>query len=200
MDNYGTVFKIAPSGTLTTVHRFCSKSRCADGYLLDAGLIQAASGDLYGTTLLGGAYGGGTIFKIATDGTFTTLYSFCAQTGCPDGSSSYGVVQGTDGLFYGTTNQGGANGFGTVFTLSTGEHPFVATHPTIGIVGNVVTIVGYGLKGATNVTFNGTPATILYDAPTVIYAKVPTGATTGKVQVVTLKGTLTSNVAFEVAP
>jgi uncharacterized protein (TIGR03437 family) len=68
------------------------------------------------------------------------------------------------------------------------------------VVGEIVGILGYGLTGATSVTFNGTPATILYDAATVIYAKVPAGATTGKVQVVTPSGTLTSNMAFEVAP
>jgi hypothetical protein len=76
----------------------------------------------------------------------------------------------------------------------------VETRTTLGAAGEVVTIVGYGLRGATIVTSNGTPATILYEAPTVIYAKVPTGATTGKVQVVTSSGTLTSNVAFEVVP
>jgi uncharacterized repeat protein (TIGR03803 family) len=200
-DNSSTVFKITTSGTLTTVYRFCSQGECSGGNFPEAGLIQAASGDLYGTAEDGGAYGGGTIFKITPDGTFTTLYSFCAQTGCPDGQSpASGLIQGTNGIFYGTTDQGGATGFGTVFSISTGEHPFVATRPAIGAVGETVTIIGYGLKGATSVTFNGIPATILYDAPTAIYAKVPDGATTGKVQVVTPSGTLSSNVPFEVAP
>jgi hypothetical protein len=120
---------------------------------------------------------------------------------CEDGWAPFGgLVQSTLGIFYGTTSGAGSGLDGTIFALSTGAPPFVITRPTIGIVGEVVTIIGYGLKGATSVTFNGTSATILYDAPTVIYAKVPTGATTGKVQVVTPSGTLTSNVAFEVLP
>jgi uncharacterized protein (TIGR03437 family) len=87
-----------------------------------------------------------------------------------------------------------------VFSLSLGLGSFVETRPSVGVVGETVAIVGYGLTGATSVTFNGTPASIVYDAATVIYAKVPAGATTGKVQIVTSSGTLTSNVAFEVAP
>jgi uncharacterized repeat protein (TIGR03803 family) len=175
------------------------QSGCPDGSNPLAGLVQARSGDLYGTTSYNGANGlGGTIFKITPSGALTTLYSFCSQVNCSDGQGPNVLVQSTDGVFYGTTS--GDRGASTVFSLSTGEAPFVLTRPTIGIVGEVVTIIGYGLKGATSVTFNGTPATILFDAPTVIYARVPTGATTGKVQVVTPTGTLTSNVAFEVAP
>ena len=48
---YGTVFKITPSGTLTTLYSFCSKSGCADGAYPHAGLVQATDGNFYGTTL-----------------------------------------------------------------------------------------------------------------------------------------------------
>src|ERR1039457_3930627 len=80
----GTVFKITPSGTLTTLYSFCpSYPNCPDGYEPYAGLVQATNGDLYGITMFGGAdlYGpyGGTVFKITPSGTLTTLYSFCAQ-------------------------------------------------------------------------------------------------------------------------
>src|SRR5208282_2859865 len=52
-------------------------------------------------------------------GTLTTLYSFCIQTGCPDGSYPYaGLIQPTDGNFYGTTSSGGASNFGTVFKIT----------------------------------------------------------------------------------
>jgi uncharacterized repeat protein (TIGR03803 family) len=207
---YGTIFEITPSGQLTTIHAFCAQSGCPDGKLPQSGLIQASDGNFYGTTEYGGAntnttapFGGGTIFQLSPSGTLTTLYSFCAQTGCADGFTPFApLVQDTLGLFYGTTSWGGANGNneGTLFALSTGAPPFVITRPTIGVAGEVVTILGYGLKGATSVTFNGTPATILYAAPTVIYAQVPAGARTGKVQVVTAYGTLTSNVDFEVVP
>jgi uncharacterized repeat protein (TIGR03803 family) len=199
----GSVYKITPNGTLTTLYSFCAEQNCSDGGKPMAGLVQATDGNLYGTTTWGGLYGPGsvgTIFQITPEGTLTTIYNFC---GCGDGAyPQAGLIQGTDGNLYGTTSDAGPGepGYGTVFKLSIGLGPFVETRPTIGVVGEVVSIVGYGLKGATSVTFNDIPATMLYDAPTVIYAKVPAGAMTGKVQVVTPSGTLTSNVAFEVAP
>ena len=85
---YGTVFKITPSGTLTTLYSFCSQSGCTDGHSPYAGLVQATNGDFYGTTLYGGANPYcGTVFKITPSGTLTTLYSFCSQSGCTDGAN-----------------------------------------------------------------------------------------------------------------
>jgi len=83
-------------------------------------LIQGRDGNLYGTTLGGGSNGGGTVFKITPRGTLNTLYSFCSQPNCADGALPYaGLVQGSDGNFYGTTYQGGASGvFGTVFKIT----------------------------------------------------------------------------------
>ena len=73
-------------------------------------LVQGFDGELYGTTYGGGANGYGTVFKITPDGRLTTLYSFCSHTNCTDGSNPYaGLVQATDGNFYGTTSIGGAN-------------------------------------------------------------------------------------------
>jgi uncharacterized repeat protein (TIGR03803 family) len=117
----GTVFKINPSGTLTTLYSFCSQGGCTDGAYPYAGLIQATNGDFFGTTPAGGANGYGTVFKIATGGTLTTLYSFCSQSGCTDGASPHaGLVQATNGDHYGTTTSGGANGpgTGTVFRIT----------------------------------------------------------------------------------
>ena len=72
------------------------------------GLVQATNGDFYGTTYYGGANGSGTVFKITPGGTLTTLYSFCAQSGCTDGASPVaGLVQATNGDFYGTTYMAG---------------------------------------------------------------------------------------------
>lgn len=65
----GTIFRIAPSGTLTTLYAFCSQSGCADGKSPYGGLIQDSDGSLYGTTRYGGANGGiegyGTIFRLS---------------------------------------------------------------------------------------------------------------------------------------
>src|ERR1022692_4206270 len=107
----GAVFKITPSGTLTTLYSFCSQGvypDCTDGDLPIAGLVQAANGDLYGTTLFGGTNGNyGTVFKITPGGTLTTLYSFCSQRNSTDGASPYpGLAQAANGNFYGQTNYG----------------------------------------------------------------------------------------------
>jgi uncharacterized repeat protein (TIGR03803 family) len=114
----GTVFKITPSGTLTTLYSFCSASACTDGSHPITGLVLATNGDLYGTTEDEGAKGGGTVFKITTGGTFTTLYTLCSLSNCADGEEAWGLVQGTNGNFYGTTEGGGANNVGTVFELT----------------------------------------------------------------------------------
>ena len=82
-------------------------------------LIQGTDGNFYGTTYGGGAYGMGTVFRVTPTGDLTALYSFCAQTGCPDGNAPLaGLVQATDGNFYGTTSLGGANNDGTVFKIT----------------------------------------------------------------------------------
>ena len=51
---HGTVFKITPGGTLTTLHSFCSQANCTDGSVPSAGLVQATDGSFYGTTYAGG--------------------------------------------------------------------------------------------------------------------------------------------------
>jgi uncharacterized repeat protein (TIGR03803 family) len=105
----GTIFKINPGGTLTTLHSF----DYTDGDYPRGGLIQGTDGNFYGTTTDGGAnhcggLGSGTVFTITPSGMLTTLYSFGAQDNCPDGAyAQAGLVQGADGNFYGTTSDGG---------------------------------------------------------------------------------------------
>jgi uncharacterized repeat protein (TIGR03803 family) len=150
---------------------------------------------------VGGTNGSGTIFKITLSGTLTTLYNFCSQSGCPDGQyPAAGLVQDTDGNLYGTTADGGANGDGTVYSLSIGLAPFVETLPTSGKVGAAVKILGTNLTGATSVSFNGKAAAFTVVSSSEIAATVPTGATAGDVQVVTSSGTFVSNVSFRVNP
>src|SRR5208283_2335127 len=81
-----------------------------------AGLVQGSDGNFYGTTSSGGMNNEGTVFKITTQGTLTTLWQF---SGFFDGRSpSAGLVQGSDSNFYGTTEYGGTNGWGTVFKIT----------------------------------------------------------------------------------
>jgi uncharacterized repeat protein (TIGR03803 family) len=120
----GTVFTITPWGSLTTLYSFCSQPNCSDGGSPVAGLIQAANGNFYGTTASGGSNYKGTVFEITPEGVLTTLYKFCSKVACADGSvPTAGLVQGTDGNFYGTTSAGGsgticAPGCGTVFRIT----------------------------------------------------------------------------------
>jgi uncharacterized repeat protein (TIGR03803 family) len=198
----GIVFKITPSGVLTVLYSFCSEAGCADGQSPYAGLAQATDGNFYGTTNYGGTGNGGTVFKITPQGTLTTLYTFCSETECADGGAPYaGLVQATNGRLYGTTSWLGGYGYGTVFSVSVGLGRFVETIPAFGKVGENVTILGNGLKGSTSVSLNGTPATAFTASNTAIRATVPTGATTGSVEVVTASGrVLRSNAKFRIIP
>ena len=194
----GTIFKMTLSGKLRRIYSFCSQSNCTDGSDPQAGLVQVTDGNLYGTTGGGGANGGGTIYKITPTGALTTLYSFCSLANCADGTNPAALVQDTNGNLYGTTGGGGANGDGTVFSLSVGLGPFVETRLTSGKVGAAVTILGTKLTGATSVKFNGKTAVFKVVSSSEITTAVPEGATTGKVEVKTPSGTLISNVDYRV--
>lgn len=117
--NGGTAFTISVRdfGSLNTLHNFGSQGDGAQPY---SGLLLANDGNFYGTTIAGGAhYGTGTIFKMDGAGNVTRLYSFCTQTNCTDGSHPYSaLIQATDGNFYGTTANGGAHGYGTIFMIT----------------------------------------------------------------------------------
>jgi uncharacterized repeat protein (TIGR03803 family) len=122
-DLTGTIFEITPGGTPTMLYAFCAHP-CAKGEHPEGGLVQAANGNLYGTTRFGGAYGHGTVFNMTLGGALTTLYSFCSLSNCTDGQGPYGtLVQGANGDFYGTTEGGGANGGGTVFKITPSGTP-----------------------------------------------------------------------------
>ena len=110
---WGTIYRISPSGGFATVAHFTG----TDGYSCTAPLVQASDGTFYGTAMGGGANFYGTVFKVTTNGTLTRLWSF---TGGIDGSyPAAGLVLGADRALYGTTPNGGARGFGTVFKITT---------------------------------------------------------------------------------
>ncbi|HEV2472749.1 MAG TPA: choice-of-anchor tandem repeat GloVer-containing protein [Chthonomonadales bacterium] len=116
-DLYGTtldsVFRLKLGGQLQVLHRFTGP----DGSKLYSGVVQAPDGTLYGTTRDGGTYNNGTVYKIAPDGTFTSLYSF---TGGSDGGFIYGgLCLASDGYLYGESWGGGANSTGAIFRIST---------------------------------------------------------------------------------
>ncbi|HYM77935.1 MAG TPA: choice-of-anchor tandem repeat GloVer-containing protein [Candidatus Dormibacteraeota bacterium] len=167
----GTVFKLAPNGTITTLHNFSG----TDGASPQSGLLLASDGNFYGTTQSGGTFNFGTVFKITPGGTFTSLHSFNET----DGKSPIGgMVQAANGFLYGTTDIGGAIGSGTVFKITTSGalttvHNFGDTDGSIPlgalILGSDNNIYGTTEAGGANnygTVFNVTPSgtfTTLYN-------------------------------------
>jgi uncharacterized repeat protein (TIGR03803 family) len=203
----GTVFSMQPNGMVTSIYNFCTQQQCPDGSFPTGALIQATDRNIYGTTSAGGnltcrsPYGCGTIFSMTLGGILTTLYTNSLADGAnPEG----GLLQATNGTFYGTTAWGGSSGCqddlgcGTAFSLAMGLGPFVAFVHDSGKIGQTGGILGQGFAGTTSVSLNGTPANFTVVSDTFIKATVPPGATTGFVTVVTPSGTLTSNVPFRV--
>jgi uncharacterized repeat protein (TIGR03803 family) len=115
----GAAFKITPDGTLTTLHDFTGG---VDGGTPTDGLTLGTDGNLYGTTLFGGANNYGTIFKITPQGDLTTLYSF--TDGMDGAYPNSAPIEGANGEFYGTTSEGGVttcedgDGCGTLYKIT----------------------------------------------------------------------------------
>jgi uncharacterized repeat protein (TIGR03803 family) len=95
----GTIFKVTPGGTLTTLYSFTGG---ADGATPFGALVVGSDGNLYGTTELGGSGGFGSVYRITPAGSFTSLYSFTDSSG--DSNPYSGLVQASDGNLYGTTS------------------------------------------------------------------------------------------------
>lgn len=194
----GTVFKISPSGTYTLLYSFCAASFCTDGSQPLSGLVQAADGNFYGASSTGGTKNAGTLYKITPAGVHTNLHSFCDPT-CNGFGPATPMVLHTNGKLYGNTN-GNSLGGAVFYSLSVGLKPFVSLVTWTGKVGKTVEILGQGFNGATQVSFNGVPATFNNVSDTYMTAVVPAGATTGLVQVTTFSTALQSDRKFLVTP
>lgn len=114
-NGYGGVFSLTSSGTEAVLYSFTGGN---DGGQPGSTLTLGADGELYGTTDADGANSDGTAFKISTNGTFTLLHAFAG--GANDGANPYSnpLVLGSDGNFYGMTNNGGANNVGVLFKMT----------------------------------------------------------------------------------
>jgi uncharacterized repeat protein (TIGR03803 family) len=115
--NEGTVFSLTAQGGLTTLYNFCSQSGCADGAVPNS-LVLSTDGNFYGVASQGGARNRGTFFKMSPAGQFVTVYSFCSQPGCADGSDPWSLIQGTDGNFYGIAEGADGPDTGTIFEIT----------------------------------------------------------------------------------
>jgi uncharacterized repeat protein (TIGR03803 family) len=165
----GTVFRISPSGSYTSLYSFVGLP--VDGQNPQAGLVQGSDGNFYGTTEAGGSASVGTVFRISPSGSETLLYSF----GSSPNDGYYpkdGLVQGSDGNFYGTTYEGGTNGYGTVFRISPsgnettlhsfGSSPTDGHLPEAGLVqgsdGNFYGTTDYGGSASVGTVFRINPS------------------------------------------
>jgi kumamolisin len=166
----GVVFQMIPTGAVTTFHSFSDGSVANDGEGPNAALIQASNGNFYGTTPAGGSASQGTIFQMTPGGAVTILHNFYDGTVTNDGvGPQAGVVQGTDGNFYGTTEEGGSASDGTAFKL-TSQIGAGFTSP------NSATFT-VGLAGSFNVTASGSPTPTLSARDLPLWASF--NATTG---------------------
>ncbi|QMU29621.1 choice-of-anchor tandem repeat GloVer-containing protein [Adhaeribacter radiodurans] len=112
--NYGTIFRISSTGTFKVVHHL----QTLDGTYPDRNnLVSASDGNLYGMIRTGGNNGTGTIFKLTTAGAFNVIRHLDYRN--DGGRPTSSLVQGADGALYGTTSQGGTNGYGTIFKITT---------------------------------------------------------------------------------
>jgi uncharacterized repeat protein (TIGR03803 family) len=114
----GTVFKVETAGNETILYNFCPSFACGgqDGLAPFASLSRDSAGNLYGTTLLGGFFSEGVVFKLDPTGKETILHSF---NGASDGGAPYsGLVLDEAGNIYGTTPSAGAFGYGTVYKIA----------------------------------------------------------------------------------
>lgn len=117
----GVVPESATAATLKTLYSFCSEPHCADGKTPAAGVIMDSAGNLYGTTVNGGA-GNGTVFRLAPDGKLTVLHAFRSHVSTDGSSPDAPLIMAPDGRLFGATRQGGDTPFlanaGTIFELS----------------------------------------------------------------------------------
>jgi uncharacterized repeat protein (TIGR03803 family) len=130
VDGCGIVFKVDPSGKETILYSFTAGN--ADGAVPLGSLVRDASGNLFGTTSLGGPSNAGTVFKLDSSGKETVLYAFNGAAGVMDGvKPAAGLIMDSSGNLYGTTEIGGrvgcrfqdsspvVTGCGTVFKVDT---------------------------------------------------------------------------------
>jgi uncharacterized repeat protein (TIGR03803 family) len=120
VNTYGTVFRITPGGTYTTLHAFLSGSDGA--YPSAAPLTLGTDGNFYGTTDQGGLSNTGTIYRITPRGSVKILHAIANAIG-----PLSGVIQGLDGNFYGQTFLGGPSNFGLIYKVTPGGK-FTALH------------------------------------------------------------------------
>ena len=149
--NDGTIFRMTPTGDLTTLYSF-DNTNGANPY---GSLIQSADGSFWGTTEAGGTNGDGTVFSWSPGGGLVSLISFDFLNGA---FPLAGLIQGADGDFYSTVHSGALNGKGAVFRLSAPVAPVFETSTwsagSMALSWTSVSGQNYQLQGASDLNQN----------------------------------------------
>jgi uncharacterized repeat protein (TIGR03803 family) len=158
----GTIFKIDTNGVdFIVLHAFETTNGVPGantGGARPRSGLTLVSNVLYGTTSMGGPFGGGTVFRINIDGGgFTTLYNFSATNGANvngfgtnlDGTHPVGGLLYANGIIYGTASEGGL-GYGTIFSLSTAPTLAITLVGTNAILTWPTNVTGFNLQSTTN--------------------------------------------------
>jgi uncharacterized repeat protein (TIGR03803 family) len=145
----GAIYKITPAGAITLVHIF-DGTHGAEAY---APLMQASNGNFYGATVNGGQYGNGIVFEMTSAGVFTDLHDFDPNT--EGGEPFSALIEGENGILYGTTVYGGTFNDGTIYSIPLGGGNPDTLYSFDGTSG---TAPGAPLMQHTNGTFYGDSA------------------------------------------
>jgi uncharacterized repeat protein (TIGR03803 family) len=192
----GAIYKLTLSGQYTLLYSFPKGNLGGP-----TTLIEGSDGNLYGATLgviTNGGYS--QLFRISKKGQFSIVYNMSSITA--DGACGCSLVQGSDGIIYGTAVGGGTYNAGLYFALDAGlpkPAPRAQSfNPRSGAVGTQVLIWGSNLLLA-SVEFNGVAATAVSNSGSnYVLATVPAGATTGPITVTTPGGTVSTRARFTV--
>jgi uncharacterized repeat protein (TIGR03803 family) len=152
---YGAVFRITPAGPITPLYSFGGG---VDGSYPAAALLLGSDGNFYGTTAYGGAYGDGTVFRMASDGTLTTLVTFNGYAGA---NPQAALIEDVDGSLYGTTQNGGPSDVGVIFHLSFSGPPQITSQPvSLSVYAGNTVFLSVAVSGARPLSYqwqkNGT--------------------------------------------
>ncbi len=192
-NGYGTLFKVTTNGTVTAFVTF-HQTNGANPTV--GALVQVPDGNFYGATINGGTNNAGTVFKVTTNGTLTSLYSFSALVtngglaSNAEGAKPVGLTLGMDGSLYGLAASGGTNGEGTAFKITTNGTPtLLATFSPLVSNGNI----GTNNNGA----IPANPMTLMPDGN--FYGTTGLGGTggAGTVFKLTTNGMLTTLFSFD---
>lgn len=116
-NNCGVIYMISTTGTYAELHDFGIAA--GDGCTSDTDMTYASDGNFYGMTRYGGTYGKGVVYRLSGTGDYTVLYSFGAHAADAVNPQASRLVEAPDGMLYGTSEYGGDNGDGTLFSITT---------------------------------------------------------------------------------